>query len=86
MASLLTSDRLTRQRPIYWQYDQALKEKDDKLAPKYALREGDFKLLLSADFKSAALYNVKLDPAESTDVSHRELARVREMATSTPEN
>jgi arylsulfatase A len=78
-AGLLVSGKLVRQRPIYWQYNQAMGSKDGPFLPKFALRAGDFKLLVSGDFKNVALYNVKLDPAESTDVARRELPRVRDM-------
>ncbi len=79
ITSLLRDEKYLRQRPIYWQYDQAINSKTDKFLPKMALREGDFKLLVSGDFKTVELYNVKLDPAETTDLAARELPRVRDM-------
>lgn len=79
IAALLQSEKYVRQRPIYWQYDRAINNKTDKLLPKMALRDGDFKLLVSGDLKNVELYNVKLDPAETTDLAARELPRVRDM-------
>jgi arylsulfatase A-like enzyme len=77
--ALLQSEKYVRQRSIYWQYDRAINSKSDKLLPKMALRDGDFKLLVPSDFKTVELYNVKLDPAETTDLAARELPRVRDM-------
>ncbi|MBI1760945.1 MAG: sulfatase-like hydrolase/transferase [Acidobacteria bacterium] len=79
IAALLQSEKHLRQRPIYWQYDQAIKSQTDKFLPKMALRAGDFKLLVASDFKTVELYNVKLDPAETNELSARELPRVRDM-------
>lgn len=79
MAPLFQSEKYLRQRAIYWQYDRALKSKTDKFLPKLALRDGDFKLLVTGDMKNVELYNVKLDPAETTDLAARELPRVRDM-------
>ncbi len=76
---LLRGEKYLRQRPIYWQYDRAINSKTDKFLPKLALREGDFKLLVASDFKTVELYNVKTDPAETTDLAARELPRVRNM-------
>ena len=80
ITSLLRSDKFARQRPIYWQYDAAINTKSDKLLPKFALREGDYKLLVTGDFSNIELYNLKTDPAETTEISKRELARVKAMA------
>lgn len=77
--SLLLGDKFVRQRPIYWQYDQALNSKDDPLLPKFAMRDGDFKLVVSGDFKQLRLFNLKLDPAETVDVAKANLSRVQAM-------
>lgn len=79
IALLLQAEKYQRQRAIYWQYDKAINSKTDKFLPKMALRDGDFKLLVSSDLKNVELYNVKLDPAETTDLAARELPRVRDM-------
>lgn len=79
VANVLYGERFTRERPIYWQYDFALHEPKDTLKARFAARLGDFKLLVSPDFKNVALYNLKLDPAETTDVSRTELLRIRNM-------
>jgi arylsulfatase len=76
---VLRGEKFARQRPIYWQYDKAINSGTDAILPKFALREGDYKLLVSGDFKNIELYNLRRDPAEATDVAHRELPRVKTM-------
>jgi arylsulfatase A len=79
VASLLIGNKFVRQRPIYWQYDQAINVKADPFVPKFALRDGDYKMLVSGDFKQIALFNLKLDPAETLDVAKAQLPRLQAM-------
>jgi arylsulfatase A len=76
---VLYGDKFVRERPIYWQYDKAINSATDTLLPKFALREGDYKLLVSSDFKNVELYNLRRDPTETTDIARRELPRVKTM-------
>jgi len=76
---VLRGDKFVRERPIYWQYDKAINRASDTLLPRFALREGDYKLLVSGDFKNVELYNLRRDPTETTDIARRELPRVKTM-------
>lgn len=78
-SNLLRGGKFVRERPIYWQYDQAINSETDAILPRFALREGDYKLLVSGDFKNVELYNLRRDPAEATDIARRELPRVKDM-------
>jgi arylsulfatase A len=78
-SSLLRGGKFVREQPIYWQYDKAINSETDAILPRFALREGDYKLLVSGDFKNVELYNLRRDPAEATDIARRELPRVKNM-------
>ena len=77
---VLRGEKFVRERPLYWQYDKAIKSETDAILPRFALRDGDYKLLVSGDFKSVELYNLRRDPSEATDIARRELPRVKTMA------
>jgi arylsulfatase A len=78
---LFVSNTWQREKFIYWQYDAAisvpLSEKDKTPTPKYAVRDGDYKLLIDKEFKNVEVYNLRLDPGETTDVSKKEFKRWR---------
>ncbi|NOT63492.1 MAG: sulfatase-like hydrolase/transferase [Acidobacteria bacterium] len=78
---LFVSNAWQRDKFIYWQYDEAISvprdEKDKTPTPKYAVRDGDYKLLIDHKFTSVEVYNLRLDPGETTDVSQKELKRWR---------
>ena len=56
-----------RKVPLYWQYDKALS--DTKPAWTVAIRRGDFKLLADAALEKFALYDLKADVGEKTDLA-----------------
>jgi arylsulfatase A len=62
-----------RKTPLYWRLHMA------PHGLHIAMREGDWKLLASADFAKAELYNLKVDPAETTDLRAKESARFAAM-------
>ena len=41
------------------------------------MRDGDYKLLIDKEFKNVELYNLRLDPGETTDISKKEFKRWR---------
>jgi len=49
--------------------------------PVYAARQGDRKLWLSRDLKQSHLYDIKANPAETSDLSARDPASVRRLGT-----
>jgi len=65
------ADKVKRTGPIYWRLDMAPPKENLHMA----LRDGDWKLLASKDFKHFELYNVKADPGENTDLKERETER-----------
>ena len=79
--AIFVSNTWQRNKFIYWQYDEAIsvpRGQDDKTpTPKYAVRDGDYKLLIDREFKSVELYNLRLDPGETNDLSQKEFKRWR---------
>src|SRR5262249_45131300 len=49
-SQLLRGGKFVRAQPLYWQYDKAINSETDAILPKLALRDGDYKLLVSGDF------------------------------------
>jgi len=56
-----------RKLPLYWQYDKAIG--DTTPVWTVAIRGGDFKLLADARLERFALYDLKADPGEKTDLA-----------------
>ena len=71
---VLNGKPLQRSTPLYWQYDRAISE------PKIALRDGDWKLLATADLSRFELYNLKADRAETDNLADAETDRVAALA------
>ena len=63
----LHGDTLARSRPIFWNWTGKAAEPD--WWPRLAVRDGDWKLLLTADAKRVELYRLTDDRAEATDVA-----------------
>ena len=59
--------------PMYWRLHMAPHNLH------VAMRQGDWKVLASADFSKAELYNLKDDPRETTDLAEREPERLARM-------
>ncbi len=72
---VLTGKAATAERkvPLYWRLNMAPNNLH------MALRDGDWKLIASQDFKKIELYNLKADPKEATEQSAREPERLAAM-------
>jgi arylsulfatase A-like enzyme len=62
-----------RERPLMWEYGRNAKffgrpKLPDDRSPNLAIRDGDWKLLVSADGENTELYNLASDPSESKNV------------------
>lgn len=68
---ILENKEFRRSRPLYWRntYEEY----------RIALREGDWKILGTADRTGFVLYNLTTDPRETTDLSAHEPARFERM-------
>ena len=67
---LLRGEDFTRTKPLYWEYPRALG------GMKFALRDGDWKLLADEKLEKFELYNLRDDLGEKTDRSSRETQRL----------
>jgi arylsulfatase A len=73
VAPVLRGDAISRDKPLYWQYDRAISP------PRIAIRDGDWKLLANADLDVFELYNLRDDVTERAEASEREPARAAAM-------
>ncbi len=68
-----------REKPIFWQYGSphaVLKPGNPKFhSPSFAVRDGDWKLLINPDGSKAQLFNLKNDPGETTNLFAQEPER-----------
>ncbi len=81
LLAALEGKPLRRMQPIYWHWTG--KATDPDWWPRLAVRDGDWKLLLTDDAKRVALHRLTTDRAESTDVAkdHPEIvARLTQLA------
>ncbi|MCS6897274.1 MAG: sulfatase-like hydrolase/transferase, partial [Nitrospira sp.] len=69
------SESVVRPRPLFWRLDMAPPAENLHLA----LRQGNWKLLASRDFKYFELYDLAADPRETTDRKHMDPERFRSM-------
>lgn len=76
LSPVLTGKPVARRAPLFWAYgkagaksqpNQPSQERDK--SPRYAIRDGDWKLLANADGTGAQLYDLAADPTESRDVA-----------------
>jgi arylsulfatase A len=66
-ALILEGKKPARKVPLYWQYDKAIGDTDPVWT--IAIRQGDYKLLADAKRERFALYDLKADVAEKTDLA-----------------
>ena len=66
---------VSRPRPLYWRLHMTPPAENLHMA----LRDGDWKLLASRDFKHLELYDLRSDPRETTDRKAQEPARFQAM-------
>ncbi|HVJ82329.1 MAG TPA: sulfatase-like hydrolase/transferase [Planctomycetia bacterium] len=64
---------LARKAPLYWRLRMA----PDNLH--LALRDGDWKAVAAEDWSKFEIYNLKVDPNETTDLKSREPERAKEL-------
>jgi arylsulfatase A len=62
---------VARKTPLYWRLNMAPPRENLHMA----IRDGDWKLLASQDFTHFELYNLKVDPRETTDLKATEAER-----------
>lgn len=73
-------EAVQRQKPLFWFYpNDILPGNVSFRTPQLAMRDGSWKLLAERDGSGAQLYNLAMDPQETTDLSAREPARTRQM-------
>ena len=81
MSAALTGEPAPRAKPLFWEYGRSEKPfvypKGRHRSPPLAIRDGDWKLLASADGKQMELYDLSQDRAEQNDVAeaHPEVAQ-----------
>lgn len=63
---LLGTGQTERAKPLFWEFG---KNKDNRVSPHIAVRDGDWKLLVNADGSSVELYNMKTDFLEKINVA-----------------
>ena len=71
--------------PIMWQYNcnpggTIIPGNPDFISPNLAMREGKWKILINADSSNAELYNIELDPGETSNLVEQEPELSRDMA------
>jgi len=66
---------LERKVPLFWRLDMAPPREKATMA----MRDGDFKVLASADFKNVELYDLAKDPAETTNLNDSQPERAASM-------
>jgi arylsulfatase A len=77
LSDLLETGKPLEPRPLYWHYPHY----HNALSwPGGAIREADWKLVENFDTGRVELFNLAKDPSESTNLTDKEPARTREMA------
>lgn len=66
---------IERPKPLYWRLNMAPAVENLQMA----MRDGDWKILASQDFKHFELYNLKDDSKETTDLKEKETERFEQM-------
>jgi arylsulfatase A-like enzyme len=76
LSPVLQGRPITQRTPLFWAYGKqgAAKQppspaKTSDVAPPFAIRDGDWKLLAGPDGTSPQLYNLATDPGEASDVA-----------------
>jgi arylsulfatase A-like enzyme len=78
--SLLSKDRQTRARPLFWVRPPDRPGDRGDRWPDLAVRDDDFKLLLMEDGSNAQLYNLTSDPSESHNLAAEKPEVVKRLA------
>lgn len=68
-------DSVERTKPLYWRLDMSPPAENVSIA----MRQGDWKILASRDFKNFEFYNLRSDPKETEDLKDKERERFAKM-------
>ena len=84
MSKALLGKPQQRKKEIYWEYRRNNKgafpkPSDGDISPNVAIRDGYWKLLINANGKDAALYNLQSDPSEKNPVNDQFPDKVKEL-------
>ena len=83
MAEALQGKSVTRKKPIFWQYGapyaQLKPGNSDFVSPPFAVRDGDWKLLVQSGGTNAQLYNLRQDIGETKNLLSAEPDRAANM-------
>jgi arylsulfatase A-like enzyme len=71
-----------REHPLFWDYRFGFWGRDVERAPRLAMREGDWKLLMNPDGTRVELYNLSVDLNETANAANYEPERVAAMSAS----
>jgi arylsulfatase A len=66
---------IERKVPLFWRLDMAPPREKATMA----MRDGDFKVVASSDFKNVELYDLVKDPAETTNLNESQAERAATM-------
>ena len=76
LSRVLTGQPITSRPPLFWAYGKqgapkqpGVPSQPHDVSPRYAIRDGDWKLLANAAATDVQLYNLSNDPRETTDVA-----------------
>ena len=73
-------DPALRAEPLFWHYPNDIRPGDTaSVTPRFAMREGPWKLLAERDGSGAQLYDLDADPRETSDLAAAEPERVARM-------
>lgn len=71
----------TRKSPLFWEFNiPVYNKKRLNRSPRLAIREGDYKLLMSSDGKRKELYYLKTDPSEVDNIADSHADIVSQMS------
>ena len=83
MTAALLGKSVERTTPLFWEYGRNTNSfglpRGVNRSPNVAMREGDWKLLVSADGNGAELYNLKSDSREESNLAGKEAERTAKM-------
>jgi arylsulfatase A-like enzyme len=79
-ATLLGREAAVRTKPLFWSRPPDRPGPPRERFPDFAMREGDWKLLIRADDSAPQLYDLSKDAPEANNLAAKEPARVERMA------
>ena len=91
MSTAFRGDKRDRSKALFWEYGRKPTSKDtpnlgfpypkepDSQSPNVAMRQGNWKLLVNADGSDIELYNLSVDPKETTNVAAENPERTQQL-------